>query len=70
MAIVDPPISISEATRVDLRPTRSPKWPNTAAPSGRAMKATARVARDDSCWSAASFDGKNIGPNTRAAAVA
>ena len=70
MAMVEPPISISDATRVDLRPTRSPKWPNTAAPSGRAMKATARVVSEDSCWIAVSYDGKNIGPNTSEAAVA
>ena len=70
MATVEPPISMSEATRVDLRPTRSPKWPNTAAPRGRAMKATARVASADSCWLAGEMLGKNIGPNTREAAVA
>ena len=34
----------SEATSVDLRPTRSPKWPKNAAPNGRAKKATAKVA--------------------------
>ncbi|KAG1388768.1 hypothetical protein G6F59_015820 [Rhizopus arrhizus] len=41
----------SAATRVALRPMRSPKWPNTAEPTGRAMNATAKVAND--CSSAA-----------------
>jgi hypothetical protein len=41
---VDTPIIISDATSVDFRPIRSPKWPNTAAPTGRAKKATAKVA--------------------------
>jgi len=44
MAMVEPPISSSEATRVDLRPIRSPKWPKNTAPTGRAMKAMAKVA--------------------------
>ncbi len=33
----------SEATRVTFRPTRSPKWPNSAEPIGRATKAMAKV---------------------------
>jgi hypothetical protein len=33
-------------TRVTLRPTRSPKWPNSAEPIGRATKAMAKVASD------------------------
>lgn len=36
----------SEATRVTFRPTRSPKWPNSAEPIGRATKAMAKVASD------------------------
>ena len=36
---VETPIVISAATSVVLRPTRSPKWPNSADPIGRARKA-------------------------------
>ncbi len=61
---------ISDATSVALRPTRSPKWPKKAAPSGRAMKAMAKVAKAASVWTAGSPGGKKIGPITRAAAVA
>ena len=32
-------------TSVVLRPMRSPKWPKTSEPSGRAMKATAKVSK-------------------------
>ena len=34
------------ATSVALRPIRSPKCPNSAAPIGRAIKAMANVAND------------------------
>ena len=44
MKKVESPIISSEATSVDLRPMRSPKWPNAAAPTGRAKKAMAKVA--------------------------
>jgi hypothetical protein len=44
ISIVDPPISRSDATSVDLRPMRSPKCPKKTAPTGRAMKASAKVA--------------------------
>ena len=42
--MVEPPISISDQTSVDLRPMRSPKCPKATAPTGRAMKAMANVA--------------------------
>lgn len=42
--MVDPPMSTSEATSVDLRRTLSPKWPNRMAPTGRAMKARPKLA--------------------------
>ena len=48
------PIVSSEATRVALRPTRSPKWPKTAEPIGRAIKAIAKVASDCSVAAAGS----------------
>jgi hypothetical protein len=41
MANVAPPIMSSEMTSSFLRPIRSPKWPNTSAPMGRAAKPTA-----------------------------
>jgi hypothetical protein len=41
---VAPPVSTSVSTSIDLRPSRSPKWPITAAPRGRATNPTAKVA--------------------------
>ena len=70
MATVDRPIVIKDATSVALRPTRSPKWPNRAAPSGRAKKATAKVAKDCSTAVAGSLLAKNSCGNTSTAAVA
>jgi hypothetical protein len=35
------PMISRASTSIDLRPTRSPKWPNTMPPSGRAAKPTA-----------------------------
>jgi hypothetical protein len=58
------------ATSVALRPMRSPKWPNTAEPTGRAKKAMAKVASDCSVAAAASPAGKNSLGNTSTAAVA
>ena len=57
-------------TRVVLRPTRSPKWPNSMAPTGRARKATPKVAREASRAAAGSADGKNRRGNTSTDAVA
>ncbi len=54
MTTVEMPIVSSEATSVTLRPTRSPKWPNSAEPIGRATKAMANVASDWSVAAAAS----------------
>ena len=45
-ATVEMPIVSRAATSVALRPTRSPKCPNTAEPIGRAKKAIANVASD------------------------
>src|SRR5258706_7063297 len=64
MVTVDTPIVSSAATSVVLRPTRSPKWPNSAEPIGRAMKAMANVARDASVADAGSDFGKNSGGET------
>lgn len=70
MASVDPPISSSEATSVDLRPMRSPKWPNAIAPTGRAMKAMPKLMNANRVCASGDLAGKNSGPNTSAAAVA
>ena len=43
MRNVDPPIRQMVAIRIDLRPTRSPKCPQIAAPTGRAMNAIEKV---------------------------
>ncbi|MNY73029.1 hypothetical protein D3C86_2117080 [compost metagenome] len=60
----------SAATSVALRPMRSPKWPNTAEPTGRAKKAMAKVASDCKVAAAASPAGKNSLGKTSTAAVA
>ena len=61
---------VSAATSVALRPIRSPKCPNTAAPSGRAKKAMEKVAKDCSTAEAGSLFGKNRCGKTSTAAVA
>ncbi len=38
------PMVSSDATRVPFRPILSPKWPKTTAPTGRAKKATPKMA--------------------------
>jgi hypothetical protein len=47
-AKVDRPIVESAKTSVLLRTGRSPKWPKSAEPIGRAMKAMAKMASDAS----------------------
>ena len=49
---------------------RSPKWPKSAEPMGRAMKAMAKVASDARVAAAGSDAGKNSRGKTRTAAVA
>src|ERR1022692_751568 len=44
--IVEMPIVNNAVTSVALRPTRSPKWPNSAEPIGLAKNANAKVAKD------------------------
>ena len=61
---------ISAATSVALRPMRSPKWPNSAAPSGRAKKAIEKVANDCRTAEVGSLAGKNRCGKTSTAAVA
>ena len=60
----------SEPTRVALRPMRSPKWPNTIEPIGRATNARPKVARDASSAVVGLPLGKNRNGNTDTAAVA
>jgi hypothetical protein len=57
-ATVDRPIVSSAATSVALRPTRSPKWPNKADPTGRAKNASAKVASDCSIVAVAGSAGR------------
>ncbi len=59
----------SEYTSILRRPTRSPKWPNTMPPSGRAMKPTPNVANDSRIPAAGEALGKNSFGKTSAAAV-
>ena len=59
----------SAATSVALRPTRSPKWPNSAEPIGRATNASPKVANDCSVAVVALPGGKNSVGNTSTAAV-
>lgn len=49
---------------------RSPKWPNTAEPIGRAKNASANVASDCNIAEAGLAAGKNSFGNTSTAAVA
>ncbi len=48
MRALERPIITSAATRVRLRPIRSPKCPNSMPPTGRAMKPTAKVENEAS----------------------
>jgi electron transfer flavoprotein alpha/beta subunit len=64
------PIIISVVISAFLRPIRSPRWPNTRPPIGRAKKPTAKVANDAMVLTNGSCDGKYSEPNTSAAAVA
>ena len=63
-------INILTTPRGVMRPMRSPKWPNSAEPNGRAKNAIAKVARDASMAEAGSDLGKNNLGKTSTAAVA
>ena len=67
---VEMPIVSRAATSVALRPIRSPKWPKTMAPKGRAKKAIEKVAKEASSAVVASEAGKNRVGKTSTAAVA
>ena len=63
------PISSSVTTSVCLRLIRSPKCPNTAAPTGRARNAAANAPSDAVVAITWPRSGKNTVGNTSAAAV-
>ena len=67
--IVDKPMVSKEATSVAFRPIRSPKCPNNADPTGRAIKARPKVANDCNMATWASDAVKNNLGNTSTAAV-
>jgi hypothetical protein len=64
------PIVRRDATRVALRPNRSPKWPNTMAPSGRATIAAPNTPNEASSAVVSLPVGKNSAGKTSTAAVA
>ena len=66
---VDRPMISNVAIRVCLRPSRSPKCPKTAAPTGRETKATPNVAKDAMVATVGDWWGKKTCGNTNAAAV-
>ena len=69
IAKVDTPISSRLSTSSFLRPMRSPKWPNTSPPNGRATKPMAKVASDWSVPIVGSEAGKKTEGKTTAAAT-
>ena len=69
MPTVAMPIIIIVMMSSALRPTRSPKWPNSAAPIGRAAKPTKNVENESSVPMNGSDPGKNFCGNTVAAAT-
>jgi len=69
ISAVETPMMSREITSIDLRPTRSPKWPKTMPPTGRAANPTANVANADSVPISGSAFGKNSLLKTSAAAV-
>ena len=66
---VPTPMRSSVATRVPLRPIRSPKWPKIAAPIGRAAKPTNWVPYESRMPANLDWSGKNRSGKTSAAAV-
>ena len=69
MRNVATPIIVSDRTSTFLRPTRSPKWPSTIPPTGRAPNPIANVENASSVPATGSTDGKNSGAMTSAAAM-
>ncbi len=67
-AIVAAPISIIVVMRSDFLPTRSPKWPKSAAPSGLATKPTKKV-ENERIWptNGSELGKKSLGKTSAAA---
>ena len=63
------PITRSDATSIALRPTRSPKWPHSTPPNGRARIPTPSVAKPASVPDAGESVTKNCVVNTSGTAV-
>ena len=59
MHTVTTPIITRVITRDFLRPMRSPIWPNTMPPNGRAKKPTAKVPKAAMVLNSLSSEGKN-----------
>ena len=70
MQNVATPIVISETSSIDLRPSRSPKWPKSTAPMMRARYAEAKVRNDKIVPTAGLSSGKKTLSKTSADAVA
>jgi hypothetical protein len=70
MTNVATPITSSDATSVALRPTRSPKCPNSTDPTGRATNATPKTANEASSAVAWLCAAKKTVGKTSTAAVA
>ena len=68
MITVAMPISSNVPTSATRLPYRSPMWPNSTAPSGRAKYPTANVANAANWPAVVENCGKNSTLNTRAAA--
>ena len=64
------PMMSSVATRLTLRPSRSPIWPNRMPPTGRARKPDAKAPNAAIVPTTGSCAGKNTRPNTSAEPVA
>jgi hypothetical protein len=70
MRNVESPMVVSAMTSVFFRPARSPKWPKSAPPIGRAKNAIPKVASDARTDVAGSVAGKKSFGKTNTAAVA
>ena len=70
MPVVASPINVTDQISAFLRPSRSPRWPNSTAPSGRATNALPKVTNAATVAGAGPSLAKNTGPSTSAGAVA
>jgi hypothetical protein len=69
LSTVATPIISSDTTSMGLRPSRSPKWPKTIPPSGRARNPAPNVANASIVPRNGPTSGKNSRGKTSAAAV-